>query len=224
MLRRSLNLGAQRAFSATLGRGAFCVAVTSTCPEAGGADFARAMAEAGADFGKRILLIKAASLSPGDDKSPAGQAVLSCARNADAGHLELHVCANGELHRTLNDNARLASLLEGWRPFLDGVILDLPPFGGAGVGVYAPLAASAAGAVLLIALPGVTESHVMGEALKWLADSGANLSGLVLNDCRNPTLAQEIVREAGRLKNILPFAPRLAERLVARWAPLHRHH
>lgn len=224
MSRISMNLGAQRAYSATLGRGAFCVAVTATCPEAGGPDFARAIAEAGADFGKSILLVKASSLVQGGDESSLGEDVLTCARQTPAGYLELDVTANGVLHRTLNDSNGLSGLLDGWRVHVDGVVLDLPAFGGAGAGVYTPLAASAATAVLMVGLPGFTESHVMGEAMKWLADSGATLSGLILNDERNPTLAQEILREAGRLRTILPFAPRLAERLVSRWAPLHRHH
>lgn len=224
MIINSHTSAAQRAYSATIGRGVFSVSVTGVGPEADSASFAASVAGSGADFGKTILLVKASSLVEGPDVLISATHIKASAIKSNRGYYVLNVRALGELHRILNDRLRHQALLAEWRQTFDAVIIDCPSFGAGEPGVYTPLVASATEALLMIAMPAVTESHVMEEAIKWLADSGAELSGVILNDIANPTLAQEFIRESKRFQRFGNFIPRFVENKISRWGPLNRYH
>lgn len=59
MIPSSRDSAAQRAFSATIGRGAASLAVVGVAPAAEAGLFAEAVAASGAAFGRRILLMRA---------------------------------------------------------------------------------------------------------------------------------------------------------------------
>lgn len=223
MIPSSREAAAQRAFSATIGRGAASLAVVGVAPEAEAGLFAEAVAAAGAAFGRRILLLRTLAAG-GEILDGEAEAIAAAAGRAAAGHFVLDVAAGCELHRIVNDTRRLRAVLEGLRTRFDAVVLDCPPFGAVEPALYTPLAAAATEAVLLVALPAVTPGHVFDAVQKWLAESGASIAAVALNDRFNPTLAQELVREAERAQRFAPFLPDFVRRRIAPWGPLNRYH
>ncbi len=226
MTRHELHLAAQRAYSATIGRGAITVAVTGTSENARAGALARAIAEAGAGFGKRVLLLTADDDGIGDgtvlDASP--DAISNAA--LEVSH-RLHVLAiprGSELHACVNDNKRLIGAFAALAGSFDAIILDGPAYGRENPVIYTPLTAAAFDAVLLVAEPGVQSRPEFDAICTWLSESGAVISAVILNDAKNPTLAQEFVREARRLKKIWPRFPALVERTIAAWPPLNRYY
>ena len=223
MNKDTVSLAAQRAYSATVGRGAMAIAITGTSLEAGASDFAMAVAIAGSDFGKRVLLLRA-SHANADNRpcEPDLESVREMAvRKSDCLSV-LEVPHGTRLHSILNDGMRLSAVLASWSDAFDAIIIDCPPFGVASPAIYTPLTALAADAVLMVAMPGTLPSKEFDEICQWLAESGAELSALVLNDHFNPTLGQEIIREAGRLKRIWPRFPDFVARRIARYPLLNR--
>lgn len=222
MIPSTLQNAAQRAFSATIGRGAFSVAVTGVSANADSSALALAMAGAGAAFGRRILAVRAMSRG-GIATDGSAQDVAGTAVRLPDGVFLLDAATGCELHRILNDTRRLRETIDAWRGAFDAVVFDCPPFDAAEPVIYTPLTAAAAEAVLLVALPAATPRPAFDAMCKWLTESGAALDAVVLNDRFNPTLAQELARESRRLKHLAPFLPRLA-RHMARWDQLNRHH
>lgn len=220
----TLALAAQRAYSATVGRGAIAIAVTGTSDEAGSPEFARAIAIAGSNFGKRVLLIK--SCRKTDSQCDYGCDLESVKLRAipETERLSvLEVPTGTELHSKLNDSMQLSSVLSGWTSAFDAIIIDCPAYGVAAPAIYTPMTASAADAVLLVTMPGTLPRQEFDAISQWLAESGAELSAIVLNDRHNPTLAQEIVREAGRLKTIWPGFPEFIARKLTAFPLLNRY-
>ncbi len=219
----TLALAAQRAYSATVGRGAIAIAVTGASSEAGSSEFARAVATAGSDFGKRVLLLKACRTTEalGDYKSDLENVKSRAIQETDRLSV-LEVPTGTQLHSMLNDSMHLSSVLSGWTGAFDAIIIDCPAYGVAAPAIYTPMTASAADAVLLVTMPGTLPRQEFDAISQWLAESGAELSAIVLNDRHNPTLAQEIVREAGRLKRIWPGFPDFVARKVSAFPLLNR--
>ena len=135
----------------------------------------------------------------------------------------LDVPSGTRLHALLNDGQRLPEASAQWLADFDSVIFDCPPFETAQPAIYTPLTASAAEAVILVTMPGAVARNGLEEVLKWLTESGAVVSALVLNDKFNPTLAQEMIREANRLRRILPGLVRYLTRKVEGWTALNMH-
>lgn len=228
MISKSRELAAQRAYSATLGRGARSLAVTGSQPDAGSCGLAEDIAAAGAAFGKRVLLVRARlrhSGEPmGEDIATSTEAIWKACRTAGNMLWTIDVPAGTELHALLNDGQRLALAVADWLERFDAVVFDCPPFETVQPAIYTPLTASAAEAVVLVTLPGTVPRAGMEEVLKWLTESGAVVSALVLNDRLNPTLAQEMIREARRFQRFLPRLVAWMTRKVEGWAALNMHH
>lgn len=227
MLSKTRHLATQRAYSATLGRGARTLAVTGSQPDAGSSALAFDIAAAGAAFGKRVLLVRAHFTEAGD-AIPAGLGTgpedIRAASRSEAHMLwTLDVPSGTRLHALLNDGQRLAEACAQWLADFDSIVFDCPPFETEQPVIYTPLTASAAEAVILVTMPGAVARSGIEEVLKWLTESGAVVSALVLNDRFNPTLAQEMIREANRLGRILPGLVRYLTRKVEGWAALNMH-
>lgn len=220
----TIHLAAQRAYSATIGRGATSVAVTGTSDNAGSGALARIMAETGAGFGKRVLLLTANGHESGDDIGASAEAIAAMARPVGNRLWTLDIANGSALHACVNDNKRLVDVFAALSSVYDAIILDSPPYGRENPVIYTPLTAAAFDAVLLVAEPGVHPRQEFDAICTWLSESGGVISAIVLNDARNPTLSHEIVREAQRLKRIWPAFPRFIERTIAAWPPLSRHH
>lgn len=225
----TLSLAAQRAYSATVGRGATAIAVTGTSVDARSSQFARAIAAAGANFGRRVLLLNATTFMSGTGDFEACECeadVESVARLAtrESERLSvLEVPKGTRLHAMLNDSRHLSKALSGWTGMYDAIVIDCPAYGAVSPPIYTPLTASAVDAVLLVGMPGTLPSQEFEAVCQWLGESGAELSALVLNDQANPTLGQEIIREARRLKRLWPGFTDFVTRQVGKYPLLNRH-
>ena len=224
MKKDDIHLAAQRAYSVTIGRGAIAVAVTGTSENAGSDNLARTMAETGAGFGKRVLLLTANGLEPGGDIGASAEAIAAMARPLGNRLWTLDIARGSAFHACANDNKRLVDVFAALASMYDAIILDSPPYGRENPVIYTPLTAAAFDAVILVAEPGVHPRQEFDAICSWLSESGGIISAIVLNDNRNPTLSHEIVREARRLERIWPALPRFMERTIAAWPPLCRHH
>ena len=219
-----VNLAAQRAYSATIGRGAIAVTVTGTSVQAEASTLARAMAETGAGFGKRVLLLTANGHEAAADIEATPEAVATAARSLGNRLSWLDIPRGSTLHACVNDNKRLVELFSGLSGSFDAVILDSPPYGVENPVIYTPLTAAAFDAVVLVAEPGVHPRQEFEAICSWLSESGGVISAVVLNDAKNPTLAHEINREARRLQRLWPAFPEIVRRMVAAWPQLNSHH
>lgn len=228
MIPDSLDSAARRAFSATIGRGAFSVAVTGISPAADAATFAGAIAAAGAAFGRAILLVRVAPIGGGFAGANCAEAnlldaVTETARQDD-GVFRFVILPGSPLHCVMNDTKKLGESLGSLRGRFDSVVIDCPSWGTPDPPIHTPLAAAAADMVLLVATPATTARHTFDSVRKWLAESGAELTAIVLNDRFNPTLAQELTREIGRIAVFAPWLANFVRRRVAIWGPLNRYH
>ncbi|HMQ57551.1 MAG TPA: hypothetical protein PKE65_03290, partial [Rhizobiaceae bacterium] len=111
MLSKSRQLAAQRAYSATIGRGARSLAVTGSSPKADASEFAFDIAAAGAAFGRRVLLVRArnrdfAALEPAPLDANI-DSVWAATRQDRQNLFEIVVPAGTALHAVLNDGQRL---------------------------------------------------------------------------------------------------------------------
>ena len=227
MISKSRHLAAQRAYSATLGRGAHTLAVTGSQPDAGSTDLAFDIAAAGAGFGKRVLLVRAhltgADMARQADIGIGREDVRAASQPAANMLWTIDVPAGTSLHALLNDGQGLPAASAQWLAFFDSIVFDCPPFEAHQPALYTPMTASAAEALLLVTMPGAMARGGMEEVLKWLTESGAVVSALVLNDRLNPTLAQEMIREANRLRRVAPALVRYITRKVEGWPALNMH-
>lgn len=219
----NLGLAAQRAFSATIGRGAVAVAVAGGNLQSGSSEMARAIAEAGANFGRRMLLVRAVPVEETAGDFGIGVECLRARATQLRDRLFLAEVPSGtELHSVLNDSRRLAAIFADWSHEYDGIILDCPAYGDPSPVIYTPMAAAAVDAVLLVTTSGTMPKAKFESLKQWLAESGAQLSAIIINDRFNPTLAQEVVREARRLKRLAPWLPGLVARQTGRFPALNR--
>ncbi len=221
----TLALAAQRAYSATVGRGAVAIAVTGTSSEAGSSDFAHSFAQAGSDFGKRVLLLSASRTNATNVQCKSDvESVIVMAVRETARLSRLEVPQGTQLHAMLNDSMQLSSVISGWTDAFDTIIIDCPAYGVSNPAIYTPLTATAADAVLLVAMPGTLPRQEFDSICQWVAESGAELSAIILNDKYNPTLAQEMAREAARFRHFWPRFPDMVARRVANFPLLNRYH
>lgn len=224
MIQDSISVAAQRAYSATLGRGAIALSVVGTSEDAGASRLAAAIAISGAAFGKRVLLMRAVN-TPASAPLDCDAASLrnAATRIRDRLYL-LDVPAGTQLHSLMNDGLKLLAAFADWTSEFDAFVIDCPPYGAEDPALYTPLTASATDAVLLVSTPGAIPREEFDAILKWLKESGADPSAIVFNDRFNPTLGQEMVRETERLRRLSPGLASFVARRIAAWPPLNRHY
>ena len=208
---------AQRIHAATFAKGVRSIGIAAAETQSNAGELAREIAAVTAGFGKRVMLVNSRETSDfgvrGKDVSDFMQGAV---KNND-GFLEVRISRGSDAHRMMNDSNQLKLLMAGLDALVDVIVFDLPAHDEAMPAIYAPIAASALEAVFLVALPNVTTNQKLLDAISWLRESDAKVAGLVVNDKFNPTLGEEIVREARRLRRILPFLPGFAARRRPKW-------
>ena len=84
---------------------------------------------------------------------------------------------------------------------------------------------SAVATMMMPATSSTAMARVMlKDTLSWATESGGTILAIVVNDRFNPTLAEEMVREAQRVSRMLPFFPRFVAGKAALFPALNRHH
>lgn len=114
--------------------------------------------------------------------------------------------SNAELYRrTLSDELRhYTSVVLEMPPVIDGVMTSINPIGPALV----------CDSVIMMCTTNRTTREEIESALEPLRSAGAKLSGIVMNDDALPTLAEELAREARRLRLISPALADWLERKI----------
>lgn len=107
----------------------------------------------------------------------------------------------------LRDAERLGARIKEWRGTYDALVFDTSPLTRVNQSnIMADVTAGFCDAVILVVLAGRTAETRITEAVGRLTKTGAELTGTVLNDLHNPSLADEICRETRRLEKRAPAA------------------
>lgn len=104
----------------------------------------------------------------------------------------------------LRRTGEIEKYIQDWLNEYDYVIFDTTPYDRVNQhNISSSRVASACDAVLLLVLSGSTTHTMVKETVNNLQEAGANMLGCVMNDKLNPTLQNELEREALRLPKIL---------------------
>lgn len=141
------------------------------------------------------------TLVPEPQPAPANPEAGSLARAYD----ELTATPDKSTKLLFNNVDLIRTVLHSELAAYEAVFVDLPPLLGDADDRLNPLAAAAAcDALLLVCVSGEIEAAELSGSMTVLQRAGVSVTGLVLNDVNNPTLGQEMAREARRLERILP--------------------
>jgi hypothetical protein len=215
---------AQRIHAATFAQNVRSLGISAVETEAKSGELAREIAITTAGFGKRVMLINVRELSDFGVKGSTAKDFMKGAIDSNEGILDVRIMRGSDAQRIINDRSALHALLLELAEFIDAIIFDLPAHDEAMPAVYGPITALVLDSVMLVAMPSVTPTIKLKEALSWLRESGAVIAAIVLNDRYNPTLGDEIIREFRRLSKYFPFLQRFVEAQVAAFPALNRHH
>lgn len=199
--------------------------VTSPSGEDNVADLSIAMAGTLASAGSRTILVDLSQpiresvvpppWLPGDGgigqsvrPSAHGYDVLQAAPTPDTRLL----FSNAELYRrTFAEELRhYTSIVIEMPPVLNGVLEQVNPIG----------PALACESVMMMCTAGHTAKEQLQAALAPLRSAGIALSGVVMDESASPTLAEELAREARRLRAISPALADWLERKLLSWTLL----
>lgn len=87
----------------------------------------------------------------------------------------MRILRGSEAHRALNEGRQSTALLADLAELVDAVVFDLPAHDEAMPAIYAPIAAAALDAVLLVTLPtGWSPNLKLEETISWLSESGGD--------------------------------------------------
>jgi protein-tyrosine kinase len=111
----------------------------------------------------------------------------------------------------LRDRHRFEEYLAAWLGEFETVIFDTTPLNVSNKGnIPAEQVCQGCEGAVLVVRAGITPASALRAALEKLGSAEVNLLGTVLNDQNNPSLAEELKREAQRFERRLPG---LAQRL-----------
>jgi Mrp family chromosome partitioning ATPase len=110
-----------------------------------------------------------------------------------------------------SDKRAVADLFAAWRARFDVIICDCSAVNRTNRGNIAASAICEAGAAaILTVLAGQTPARRVTEAVTSLAESGIAVTGTILNKRFDPSLYQELMREAKRIE---PLWPNISKRI-----------
>lgn len=208
----------------TIGRAARCVCVVGAMPGEGATTVAVALARRGAAGGLRTALVDTdvvnADLTrmaglPRRRWSPTDRsAQAALGHGADRRGPAVLPAPAGAVPLEFRDRVALRRLFDDALAEYELIVVDTTAIGCAGSDtIPAEAVASACDATILVVLAGVTSERVVRLAVDRLAAADARLCGAVLNDYRNPSLADVL---CGKVQRLAPLAPRLVAALQRR--------
>ena len=219
-----------RLYLKTLGAGHKTLAVTACDTQSGVTTMAMALAQRHLLAGHSVLYIELNSLAPSMTalceldvthtlKNAGGQTAIATpmlvtSRISD--QVVTGVLAPQEQNHILalrNPNT-LKQQLQRFGQDFDALVIDCAPLNthngniDAAPVVPADLIATVADATLLIVQAGKTKAPHLKNAIKMVADQNITPTAIAMNNQFNPSLGQELIREAKRLEKILPTLSR----------------
>jgi Mrp family chromosome partitioning ATPase len=208
----SMKLNASRemeqVFTRTLGQGHRVIGFTGPKAGVGVSTVAAAFAERSALGGRKTLLITLSaplsdSLGCGWDPLTGGVGQNIAQLSPDLHKLDIR--PSREEQFAFRNMPAWHDLFTNELKHYHTIVLDLHPvLASDDVAVPAILGACLCDSVIIVCGMGYTTSSELSACISDLAQAQANLEGVVINDCYNPTLGEEMAREAGRLKRLMP--------------------
>jgi Mrp family chromosome partitioning ATPase len=208
--------------------GASRLVVTSPGSDDGATTLAYALARRASRSGRSVLMIDLNIHRPSLDAlvgldqvdwSPADPASVDAAITqfgAD-GMAALPAPAMETVSTAFREPAVLARCLDRLGEVYDFIVIDAAPVGARNARNVPPLAVCrAAGAVLLSVMARQTSEADGVAAVAAIRGEGARLVGAVINDRDNPSLGEELEREAARLRPLSPALTGWLQRLIQR--------
>lgn len=210
-------------FRQTVGKSARTICVTAATLGEGVTTFALALARRGAAGGLKTLFVDAdvarghatslLGLSP-RFWSPSELSPRTVVRVERYGFGVLPAPIGAD-PLTFRSRDTLRRMFDAALKDFDLIVVDTTAIGDAtDYSIPAEVVAAACDATILVVLANVTSEHLVRMAVSRLAAADARLWGAVMNDRSNPSLADELCRQAGRLAPVAPGLARSLQRLV----------
>lgn len=215
------SLEVERIFHSTLGNGTRVVGLSSPCPGSGVTSLSVALATRCVLGGVSTLLIDMASPlmseAQASDWTPSRGGVGQEIQRDKIGFDRLPILPSLETMYQFRDPAALKEVFSDELTRYDAIILDLPPVpDSTHAAIPGTIGASSCDSVLLVTMTGRVSRQDMDNAIEALKASNANLAGIVLNDRDNPTLGDEVAREARRIERFFPRISGYIQKLAKR--------
>jgi Mrp family chromosome partitioning ATPase len=211
-------------YRATVGAALCVIAVSAAGTGQGVSTLALALARRAAAGGRKTLLVELTTRgsaaaerlgAPRRDWSEAPGSAAAAQFDLGDGLTALPAPSLGRPPPLLREKNTLLGLRQSWLERFDLVILDLPPVLSANPhDIDAITAGSVADGVILSVMTRVTREADLIETVAQLRHGGIEILGVVANDRENPSLGDEIARELGRLRRVLPGPVRWLQRWV----------
>ncbi|WP_295430099.1 CpsD/CapB family tyrosine-protein kinase [uncultured Thiodictyon sp.] len=205
-----------RIYSRTIGAGLRSLAVTSADQEEGVTTLVVALAKRNRHSGRSTLVVDlnlhrpalhrrfGLSFPPAAPEGPHGPGDLPRVELAD-GLTVMPVPTNRALPILLRNADHFKAYLDAWLERYKVVIFDTTPLNGGNMGnIPAERIGHGCDGTILVVMAGVTPASAVRAALDRLKSAEVNLVGTVLNDCHNPSLAEELRRETQRFDRYFP--------------------
>ncbi len=222
----------ERIVSDTFGRGVKSLALLSPKANSGLSTVAYAVARRSAVSGRETLLLDLNLAAPVLHRRLAlprtpwkVTEVRTDGRPQRLGSTPLSVLTapSGELDYSFRDPEKLEAMMRGLEEDYDAIVIDTSALLAVNRGnVPTPLIARAANAALLNVLSGRVSEGDLREAVALCKEGGVTLIGAVYNDREDPRLADELCREARRMKRFLPKVSAWLERQIGQSAFLNQ--
>jgi len=198
----------------SLGSGMRSLAITSSNEGEGVSSVAIALAQRHLLARKSTLLVDLSGSQQGQlnvvesqsdsDRVASTEPQLLIGQDGSYAVLGIPAPANNKVNIDWRNPGILDSYIAGWLEQFDAVVVDAGCFNpGVPSLVSAERIVGACDTTLLLVMAGVTTEPAVRNTCDRILSAGGNLAGCVLNERYNPSLKQELVREAARLPNVL---------------------
>lgn len=215
----------------TVGKQARTICVTAANAGEGVSTLALSLASRGAAAGLKALLIDANLARPSVSArlglaprrwAPADGSARAAATFVDRMGMSILPAPVAVDPLAFRDPERWRRMFEADLAGYDLIVVDTSPVNGfSDRAIPAELIAAACSATVLVVLAGVSSERTVRAAVERLATAGAALSGAVLNDRFNPSLADELTRWVGWLGRFAPPLARWLQRRIDASVVLH---
>lgn len=211
----------ERLYLGTLGTGIKTLAVAGVEPNVGCTTLAMALAQRHLLAHHSVLYVELNSLAPSLsalcqlDTETSGSTPMLVGSSVSDAVVTGVLAPQDKLHIVeLRQPQRLAQYIEELSQGFDAIVIDCAPLCGhideeSALAVPADIVARVTDNTILVIKGGVTKAPVLKRALGLMKSQNVEPTAIAINQQFNPSLGQELIREADRLK---PFAPK-----VSRW-------
>jgi protein-tyrosine kinase len=206
------NTELESIYARSLGAGMRAVAITSSNPGEGVTSLAVTLAQRHLLANKSTLFIDLNSdksdhlvMLAADQKNKAvasREPQILTDQNESYALLGIPAPMNSKVNLTWRNPGTLERYLASWLDQFDAVVVDAGSINrNAQTLIPAERIVAACEATLLVVMAGLTNEPTVRYSCDRIISAGAQLAGCVMNECHNPSLKQELLRESSRVPN-----------------------